>query len=452
MNDSTQELLRKVEQNDDSFTSLSIGRIQDIGIDFDRLGRAIATNSNISLLQVYLDALIITSTTFFDGLKGNISIDHLIIKDGALMEHGAGSDILRAYQENNNHLKALSILQTDIQQNQGYNIITTTLQCCTNLKEINLFGCNITVNQLVPMVEVMRGLRSLVELYLNNNNIGNAGCEALATLLNDPNCNLQEIQISHNRIDIEGANAIVNSLINNTKLRKLHLTVNNTDRHQAAMNFYTLLCNRSSINSIYSSNHTLHYMSIYFYSQLNDSMRHDFSQLQCMNKVANKSYVAAKKILRYHPIIDMEPLFILGLEDDERNLKALPYIIDWFDKASAAVNDEEDSSVSSGDSSDSEEEDYHVEEKRLSAIFQFARAMPLHFVPSTPDMILLHEDMRDQLEDEKTKLERQIDSMLKTKKDLEDRIKAKDETIENLRGLSDSISNKVDDKKRKRGN
>ena len=95
--------------------------------------------------------------------------------------------------------------------------------------------------------------------------------------------------------------------------------------------------------------------------------------------------------------------------------------------------------------------DYHIEEKRLSAIFQFARAMPLHFVPSTPDMIQLHEDTRDQLEDEKTKLERQIDSMLKTKKDLEDRIKAKDETIENLRGLSASISNvKVDDKKRKR--
>ena len=79
--------------------------------------------------------------------------------------------------------------------------------------------------------------------------------------------------------------------------------------------------------------------------------------------------------------------------------------------------------------------------------------MPLQFVPPMPDMLLLHKGVRDQLEDEKTKLERQIDSMLKTKKDLEDRIKTKDKTIENLEELSDSISNvKLDDKKRKRGN
>ena len=111
MNDSTQELLRKVELNDDSFTTLPIGRIQDVGIDFDRLGRAIANNNRVSLLQVHLDTLIITSTAFYDGLKQNTSICELNINGGTLMEHGAGSDTLRAYQENNNHLKELSILE-----------------------------------------------------------------------------------------------------------------------------------------------------------------------------------------------------------------------------------------------------------------------------------------------------------------------------------------------------
>ena len=63
----------------------------------------------------------------------------------------------------------------------------------------------------------------------------------------------------------------------------------------------------------------------------------------------------------------MEPLFEWDMEVD-RNLKALPFVVSWFQKAEEAVADEE------GDS-------YHVDQKKLSAIYQFAKAMPLLFVP-----------------------------------------------------------------------
>ena len=50
---------------------------------------------------------------------------------------------------------------------------------------------------------------------------------------------------------------------------------------------------------------------------------------------------------------------------DERNLKALPFVIVWFERAEHAVDDE-----------------FNVRKKKLSAIYQFARSMPLMFVPA----------------------------------------------------------------------
>ena len=88
----------------------------------------------------------------------------------------------------------------------------------------------------------------------------------------------------------------------------------------------------------------------------------------------NKSYVAIKKILKYHPNIDMEPLFEWDTEEGERNLKALPYVINWFERAEEAVaNDDGDSNSDGND----EEGGYNVTKRKLSAIFQFAKAMAL---------------------------------------------------------------------------
>ena len=94
--------------------------------------------------------------------------------------------------------------------------------------------------------------------------------------------------------------------------------------------------------------------------------------LLTMNECTNKKHVAIKKILRYHPNTDMKPLFELDLVDGERNLKGLPRVIDWFDKARLAVTEE-----------DEEDGGYTVEGRKLSAIYQFVHAMPLQFVPAS---------------------------------------------------------------------
>lgn len=72
----------------------------------------------------------------------------------------------------------------------------------------------------------------------------------------------------------------------------------------------------------------------------------------------------------------MSPLFELDSED-ERNLKGLPYVVVWFEKAKEAAAYDEDN-IRFG----------HcplisVCKRKLSAIYQFVQAMPMLFVPAT---------------------------------------------------------------------
>jgi hypothetical protein len=82
----------------------------------------------------------------------------------------------------------------------------------------------------------------------------------------------------------------------------------------------------------------------------------------------------------------MEPFYEWNMEGEgERDLKALPYIIDWFDSAGEAVAGDEvgysynidERKLSAGG------ESYNIGERKLTAIYQFAKTMPLLFVPAS---------------------------------------------------------------------
>ena len=126
-----------------------------------------------------------------------------------------------------------------------------------------------------------------------------------------------------------------------------------------------LICNTASIRDTYSSNHTLEHLVL---PQRTAVQETQFAFLR-LNEDANKSHVAMKKILKYHLHIDMEPFFEWNTEGEgERDLKALPYIMAWFERAGHAVAEDRES--------------YDLDTTKLSAIYQFAHAMPLLFVPA----------------------------------------------------------------------
>ena len=129
--------------------------------------------------------------------------------------------------------------------------------------------------------------------------------------------------------------------------------------------FLRVLCDTTSIDNIHGSNHTLE--GLFFTHQTPSKL----PSLLNMNNGSNKSHVAIKKILLYHPNIDMEPLFEWNVEGEgERDLKALPYVIAWFERAREAIADDEEGGS------------YNIDEIKLSTIYQFAKAMPLMFVTS----------------------------------------------------------------------
>ena len=378
MDSRSQETLRMVEENDDTLTHLQIGIDYNIGFsstdgdDFSRLGAAIGDNTHLTTLVVILrdvGDLSVTNNEFYDGLKQNSSINKLTLMFwGMNIAGGVGQKILETYQENNSNLTDINISRMGF-ENGGEHILAETLRMCTNLQEVCLYNSNINDVQLSLFIEATRGHRSLEYLNLNGSRIGIAGCETFATLLRDPNCNLHTLNLSANSINIEGTTILANALLNNTKLRILNLHGNPIN--QSLVNhFNKLLCNISSINSIYSSNHILENLGP---SQL---LRLDLklTSLLKMNKGKNKSHVAIKKILLYHPNIDMEPLFEWNMEGEgERDLKALPYVVAWFKRAGEAVADAYDG------------RSCNIEENKLSAMYQFAKAMPLLFVPVPHD-------------------------------------------------------------------
>ena len=386
----SQETLRRLKENDESLKNLWIGGTVYIDRDdqgnevvevrfgddrnitirensgvfnpsndseFSSLGEYVARNTHLTRL-VHVDGRVGLDA---ECLRHHSSIHQLILEyEGHDISDAVTHDILKVYQEKSN-LSRLGIQNTNL-RNGGVDTLVNTLKSCRDLKRIFLYVCNLTDEQLLPILEAIRCHRMLEKLLLSGNHIGNVGCGAIATLLDNPNCNLQHLDLLSNNIGNEGAITIANSLANNTTLQKLILSHNPFDQSVVEESFCKVLCNTSSINSTYSSNHMLKKIV------LTSGTGPQLVSLLKINKGTNKSHVAMKKILKYHPNIDMGPMFEWDAED-EQSLKALPYVISWFERAGKAV------SAFPG---------YNIEEQKLDAIFQFARAMPLLFVPASP--------------------------------------------------------------------
>jgi len=192
----SQETLRRVAQNDPSLTELTLSGnsfyavigdefYSDNSDDYSALGAAIANNIHLEKLIVKSSnnlPLTVADRGFYDDLKSNPSISNLRLWCyNRNVAGGIVQEILKVYRENNSQLTVLGIYDTDL-QNGGDRVIVDTLSSCSNLQRVTLRNCSITDTHLLPIVDAIRGHRMLEELSLNQNNIGNAGCEALATL------------------------------------------------------------------------------------------------------------------------------------------------------------------------------------------------------------------------------------------------------------------------------
>ena len=295
----------------------------------------------------------------------------------------------------------------------GFAVIATALRAYPQLRELHLENNNIGLMRCIALGETLRGwcTSNLKTLDLDNNAIDDQGLQALAAGLT--NSTLEELFLSGNLITgvglrsfstyfqsvscclktlnlyginfgDEGAMALAEGLMGNKFLKSLNFNPDHsgiTDVGWAA--FSKLVCDPSSINSTYHSNHNIRTIG-------HNSSPLDIRQYLGLNGCPHP---AIHKILKSHPDIDMEPFF-------QWKLKLLPVVTSWFGSCRSRIYLGESIHRQS------------LQNRELSAFYKFVRGMPSltvisywqQFVMNAPAERRRVDDERRRLEDKRRRL------------------------------------------------
>eukprot|EP00985_Skeletonema_marinoi_P006790 scaffold2971_cov166-Skeletonema_marinoi.AAC.2 len=217
--------------------------------------------------------------------------------------------------------------------NKGLQTLLADMPNATKLEEMSLSGNLLTAAGLASMSPLLQSESFLLKkLYLLRTNFGDDGVEALGSALAG-NKSLTRLSVSSSDVFVFESYGFSES---EWKV------------------FKSILCDTSSINNTYLSNHTLTEVS----GLLVEHPPSDIQTYLRLNKTSEK--IAAQcKILMHHPVLDMKPFF-------QWKLKFLPLMIDWFNRAHRCGDICKDWI--------SEEETRSIE---LHTVYQFIRDMPM---------------------------------------------------------------------------
>ena len=234
----------------------------------------------------------------------------------------------------------------------------------TNLKSLDLSINDIDDEGVEAITKALSGSNGSKLEHLNlscNELITVRGWKTLSKLLQMPECNLRGLYINnHENIGNEGARLFAKALIGNNKLKHLFM-IGNGITSEGQKPFANLLCDTSTINNTYLSNHTLVDIGIMGANML--GITADIrTYLQLNSSSQNKGNVAMMKILRHHTHFDMQPFFHL-------EFKVLPHVIGWLEKASTL-------SIATNFRS-------KIKQTKLSVIYDFVREFPMLHVESS---------------------------------------------------------------------
>mmetsp|Transcript_5148 Transcript_5148/g.7480 ORF Transcript_5148/g.7480 Transcript_5148/m.7480 type:complete len:533 (+) Transcript_5148:123-1721(+) len=248
-------------------------------------------------------------------------------------------------------LTGLDIGRNNI-DDEGVQVLAAELSKCTNIKNLDISG-----NRAITAV----------------------GLGIISGLLGAANCRIESINLSNMHIGDDGAEVLAAALVGNTYLVKLifglgqryendevtAVTAGITDSGWSA--FSKLLCNTSSINSTYMSNHTLTQMCHQYDDSLPPSYICKYLQLNAFQQHQNidAAKIAKIKILLNHPDLDMEPFF-------QKQLKLLPHVMSWFQRARPCHSNSSPSGRVL-----TRTQSQKLLSRELSAVYKFIRGMPL---------------------------------------------------------------------------
>ena len=268
-----------------------------------------------------------------------------------------------------------------------------------SIKCLELSHISIDYDKAVALSSGLAGLHSLKELSLRNSigddalqcvaaaianntalelldisqntSITVKGLSSLSNLLQSERCCLKDLHLRYMRIGDDGAVALAEALAGNKSLKCLDFHDNEIIGRQVEVEidntgwsaFTRLLCDTSSVNNTYLSNHTLDMLKCNYNPWFNRTPAiapPDVEYYLALNK--DHEQASMYKILSEHPEFDMKPLL------QQWQLKFLPLMVAWFETARSRRHKMECDAFTSFDS---------LQRRELSAIYQFMRGLPL---------------------------------------------------------------------------
>ena len=246
-----------------------------------------------------------------------------------------------------------------------------------HLQTLNLSLNNIDDEGIEALTDAISGSQLQVldlssqGLISNNRTITAKGWKTLSTLLETPDSNLIEIDLSANNVDDEGALFFANALRGNCTLQKLDLSYCGITNEGWA-HFSSLLCDTSSVSNTYLSNHSLKNLGFRPHELPTDV--HSYLTMNRTNE--DKGQLAMTKILQHHSHFNMQPFF-------EWEFKVLPLMINWLEKARAGTSNFEEK----------------IDRMKLSITYDFVREFPMLYIePVTRKEIEECDAMEEQLQ------------------------------------------------------
>ncbi len=289
-------------------------------------------------------------------------------------------------------LKELKLYNCNVDA-KGVMALTEDMLRC--LESLEIYGISIDNGKAMALPPELASLHSLKKLKLRNSidddalqrvvaaianntavevldlsqntSITAKGLSSLSSLLQSEKCCLRQLFLHDMHIGDEGAEILAEALVGNKSLKCLEFCdlYYRSARERTGITgtgwsaFTRLLCDTSSINKTYLSNHTLERCDTAYAAR---TAFPEFDYYLSVNK--NQQYAAMYKILKNYPDFDMKPLLLW-------QLKFLPLMVAWFKVSRTRWRSWHCWWGTWGESISS------LQRRELSATYQFVRGLPL---------------------------------------------------------------------------
>ena len=286
--------------------SLQSTRISDEGVI--SVGNLLTVNATVKHLNLS-DSFLVTSEgwqRFARCLRNpsialeELGVSHCHYVDGEVRV-GLDDEGVIAIGESlamNTTLKKLDMSHNNNVTSDGWiQFFHVLLQSKCSLEELNVSCNSIDDDGAENLVDLLITMRDFHTLHLRESDCTANGLRTFTRLL-QPSSKVTTLDLGWNEFNDEVVNHFVDMLANNSTLTTLHIGGDKiTDRSWAALSH--ALCDETSIKNTYSSNHTLHTLEK-FDDDVRAEIPDDLSTLLRLNKNQDKSSVRFQKILICH--------------------------------------------------------------------------------------------------------------------------------------------------------